>query len=131
MLRTRLRDIGDDDVLDVISDLCWMTQQPEGPYQRYSLREFLHYLVTQYRKCISMQYIPGDSVLGQRLEQLQNHAFYEVCKELKGGASLEPFDRNTLISFLKKHFPPAKKLPKKTGVQRMDDDVKRRRNNRR
>jgi hypothetical protein len=131
MLQTLLCDIDDDEVLDVISDLCRMVQRSEDDYQRHSLFNFLQHLMTAYRQFISLQYIPGDSVLGERLEKLQHHGFYEICKELKRCASLEPFDRIILLSFLKKHFPPPKKLPRSTNVQRMDAVWQRRRKNRR
>jgi hypothetical protein len=50
MLQTLLCDIDDDEVLDVISDLCRMVQRSEDDYQRHSLFNFLQHLMTAYRQ---------------------------------------------------------------------------------
>jgi len=133
LLQSKLKDIESDDVLQIVADLCNMAQWPVAEFEQHSLHAFLQLAMTRPPKLLTLDYVALPSALGTRMDKLQRHGFYAVCSELQQGGSLEPFDRVSLLSYLKKRFArhrPAK--PRKpTKADRWDAVVQQRRANRR
>lgn len=110
-LQTRLANIEDIEIQQVIEDICWMLRWDSRRFGSHSIFLFLQDAFTQSPEALSLDFVPQPSPLKLRLEKLQQHSFYEICGLLKPGESLEMYDRSSLFGFLKKHF--ASHRPKK------------------
>jgi len=104
MLQTPLCQIEDDDTMEVIADLCQILKWPIMDFKDHPLFAFLQIAMTQESDSLSTSYLPTPSILDKKLAKIQSHGFYPVCKELKNGLPLEPYDSKTLMTFLKNHF---------------------------
>ena len=134
MLQIPLCQIEDDDTMEVIADLCQILKWPIMEFKDHSLFAFLQIAMTQEPKAISTAYLPTPSILDKKLAKIQIHGFYQVCKELKNGLPLEPYDDKTLMAFLKSHFAdhrpkPIKRSSLPTDQERDAAIIKLRRNN--
>ncbi len=124
MLQTPLCQIEDDDTMEVIAALCQILKWQIIDFKEHSLFAFLQIAMTQEPKAISTTYLPTLSILDEKLAKIQTHGFYQICKELKNGCSLEPYDNKTLMIFLKNHFtdhrPKLTKKPSEPTEQERD-----------
>jgi len=102
MLHIPLGQIEDNEILEVVSDLAQILRWPLLDFEEHTVFDFLQIVMTE--KLLSTTYLPSPSILDKKMAKIQDHGFYQVCKQLVGNLSLEPYDRKTLLSFLKSHF---------------------------
>lgn len=133
LLMTFLKDLEDEDIRAVVYDLCNMAQQAPGEHGDQYLFHFLQTMMGRPAKLLSLDYLATPSVLGTKLEKLQSHGFCAVCSELEKGGSLEPYDRMTLLSYLRKRAPKIRPTapPKSAKAKRSEAVTAQRRANRR
>ncbi len=104
MLHLPLSKIQSEDIQQVVSDFCQMLRWRESDYADYSLFNFLELVMSQDPKHISLDYLALPLVLDRRMDQLGEHGFLAVCRELKNGDVLELHRSSSLLTFLKSHF---------------------------
>lgn len=104
MLHIPLGKIESEDVRQVINDFCQMLRWRESDYEEYSLFNFLEVVMKQKPDLISLDYLALPLVLDRRMDQLGDHDFLQVCRELKNGDVLELHSGKSLLAFLKSHF---------------------------
>lgn len=133
MLRRPLKDITDETTGQVVQDLCKILKFSPQHYFEHSLNEFFEMIFLEGRKKLKTEDLFYPSVLDNKMESLQSSGFYSLCKEIKSGQSLEPYDQMKALTFLKKHYTPEKPArQKKSGLSPQDMDartIKQRREN--
>ena len=113
-LHTPLADIGDEDIRELIDDLCQMLKWQADDYPEHTLRNFLEAVFCYNPKRVSLASIPAPRVVDRRLGKLQDHGVYAVCRELKNGLPLEDLAGRTLPLFLERHLKDLRKpIPKR------------------
>jgi hypothetical protein len=105
-LQTRIIEIENPDLMEVIDDFCEMLNWRKNDYSDYNLREFLEVVFKADPKSISLSQIALPRVLDRKIGKLHDHGFYPVCRALKHDDTIEPYAGVTLLAFLKPHFAP-------------------------
>ena len=108
VLFTPLRDIDDADIEEVVADLCEMVgNSPEG-YAETTLFSFLQIVFKRPAAELRLDFVAHPRAVNRRLEKLQGHSFYAVCRELQRG-SVEASEGVSLLTFLKRPFAPLRR----------------------
>jgi hypothetical protein len=103
-LHIPLAKIESEQIRQVVTDFCQMLHWRECDYEEYSLFNFLEVVMNQKPEHISLDYLALPLVLDRRMDQLGDHDFLQVCRELKNGDVLEHHSAKSLLAFLKTHF---------------------------
>jgi len=123
--------IEDREILDVLDDLAHMIFVPMNHYvgKDYTVFAMLQDVMNRPSKSISEKFVVSGSSLLKKMDRLEGHAFFVVCKELKNGVSLEEFGNEKMLTFLKRHFASLRPKGAKKSPQSSTSLIRQRRSN--
>ena len=106
-LHTKIRDIDDADVREVLAELCHCARWDLARHEGGTIFHLLSSLFLERSNTLSLEYVPSPSWLETKTRKVSSESVLDFCRELTAlkRTTLEAFDRKTVLSLIKECFP--------------------------
>ena len=106
-LHTKVRDIEDNDVREVMVELCHCARWDLARHEGGTIFHLLSSLFLERADTLSVEYVPSPSWLETKTRKVTSEPILDFCRELTAlkRTTLEAYDRKPVLTLIKECFP--------------------------